>query len=84
MSVTGGASPKIGAFLGRAPHFCLKMSADMGAEGVRARRPAAAAVLALPRGFFRFFALFLEKVKKCPPPRIEPTVSPIFGRGRDQ
>ena len=53
-------------------------------DGARTRRPAAAAVLALPRGFFRFFELFLEKVKKPPLLRIEPTVSPIFGRGRDQ
>lgn len=49
-------------------------------KGARTRRPAAAAVLALPRGFFANFELFLEKVKKCPPPRIEPNFAPIFPR----
>ena len=44
------------------------------------RRPAAAAVLALPREFFPFFALFLEKVKKPPLLRVEPNFAPIFPR----
>ena len=79
----GSVAPQIFAFLGSAPHFCLKPS-----EGERdercarppPRRPRRARVLARFSEKFRIFALFLEKVEKPPPLRIEPNFAPIFPR----
>lgn len=41
-------------------------------------RVGAGRLLGAFRGKFRFFATFLAKVQKPPPPGIEPTTSPTF------
>lgn len=74
-------------FLGHFSYCPQKMS-----EGERAERCAHQRVPPPPPrprfgAIFRKISDFLHNfgvVKKCPSLRLEPTVSPIFGRGRDQ
>ena len=80
-------TPKIGAFLGGATTFCLKPSERERAERCASERPPPPPPRPRFGAIFRKISDFLHNfgvVKKSPPPRLEPTVSPIFGRGRDQ
>ena len=61
--------------LGESPPRKMNLSGKVPPRGARV---GAGRLLGVFRGKFRFFATFLAKVKKPPPPRLEPVTSPSF------